>query len=57
VELIKSAYIYKSFVFEVEVFWIVTPCGVAVGYQRLGPLKRWYPPTTPHGFTTQKTST
>jgi hypothetical protein len=52
----------------VEVFWIVTPCGIVVGYQRFGgpcclhlqgemkAPKRWYPSTTLHGVTTQKTS-
>jgi hypothetical protein len=53
-------------IFQVEVFWVVTPCSVVVGYQRFrgsccrhlhGPLERWYPTTTLHGFTTQKTST
>jgi hypothetical protein len=53
--------------YEVEVFWVVTPCNVAVGYKdcrgpwclclQSGPLKRWYPTTTLHGVTTQKTST
>jgi len=50
---------------KVEVFWLVTPCSVVVGYQRfrgpcclhLHPLKRWYPTTTLNGVTNQKTST
>jgi hypothetical protein len=52
---------------QVEVFWIVTPCTVAVGYQGFGgpywrrkdqgPPKRWYLTVTLHGVTTQKTST
>jgi len=52
--------------FQVKVFWIVMPCSVVVGYQRFGgpswrwrqhgPLKRWYPTTTPHCVRTQKTS-
>jgi hypothetical protein len=55
---------------QVEVFWIVMPCRVAVGYQHFGrpcclhlqgevfqgPLKHYYPTTTLLGFTTQKTS-
>jgi hypothetical protein len=55
---------------QVDVFWDVTPCSVVVGYQRFrgtfcldrhwrrrqhGPLKRWYPTTTLHGVTSQKT--
>jgi hypothetical protein len=49
---------------QVEFFWVVTPCSVKVGYQRLGgqgrwrlqaPPKLWYPTTTLHGVTTQKT--
>jgi hypothetical protein len=55
--------------FIVEVFWIVTPCSVVVGYQNFRgqssprrwrqhvPPKRWYPTTTLHGVTTQMTST
>jgi hypothetical protein len=48
---------------QVEVFWVVTPCNVAVGYQRFegpcclhlqGEVKRWYRSTTLHGVTTQK---
>jgi len=52
--------------FQVEVFWVVTPCSEVVGYQRFrgpccihlqGEVKRWYPTITLHGVTTQKTST
>jgi len=53
---------------QVEVFWVVMLCGVVVRYQlfrgswclifkQQGPLKCWHPTTTPHGITTQKTST
>jgi hypothetical protein len=57
---------------QVEDFWVVTPCSVVVGYHSFrgpcclhlqgewrqhGRLKRWYPPTTLHGVTTQKSST
>jgi len=42
--------------FQVEVFCVVTPCNVVVGYQRR-PVKRGYPTTTLNGVTTQKTST
>jgi len=41
---------------QVEVFWVMTPCSVAVGYHRFGepcclhfqqgPPKHWYPVTT-----------
>jgi len=41
--------------FQVEVFWILTPCSVVVKHQLSGNL-RWYPTTTLHGVTTQKTS-
>jgi len=44
--------------FHVEVSWVVTLCGVVVGYQRFGgpcclhlqrgPPRCWYPTTTPH---------
>jgi hypothetical protein len=27
---------FKEAMFEVEVFWIVTPCSVVVGYRRFG---------------------
>jgi hypothetical protein len=42
--------------FQVEVFWVVLPFNVVVGYQRFwGP---WLPPSeTLNGVTTQKTST
>jgi len=54
--------------FLVEVFWVVTPCNVVVRCQHFkGHItlkveaawtpKRWYPTTTLHGVTTQKTST
>jgi len=53
---------------QVQVFWVVTPCSVAVGYHRFQwpspwrwrqqcPPKRRYPAATVHGVTTQKTST
>jgi len=25
---------YKAVIFQVEVFWVVTPCSVVIGYQR-----------------------
>jgi len=57
-------YVYASFeaftavMFQVQVFWIVTPYIVVVGYQRFrGPccLHRWYPTTSLRGFTTLNT--
>jgi len=46
----------------IKVFWVVTPGRVAIGYQHftydggsMTPLKIWYPTTTLHGITTQKT--
>jgi len=62
----------RILMFQVEVFWVVTPCIVVVGYQSFGgpcclhlqgdgrqhgSPKRWRPTTTLHGITTQKTST
>jgi len=50
-------------VYQVDVFWVVTPCSVMVGYRRFGglrqygPRKRWYPTTTLHGVTTRNTTT
>jgi hypothetical protein len=57
---------------QVEVFWVVTPCNVAVGYRRFGipalppssrwsdwrhaPLKRWHPTATLRGVRTQNAS-
>jgi len=46
----------------VDVFWVMTPCSIMVGYQcwrwrQHGRLQRWYPTTPLHGITTQKTST
>jgi hypothetical protein len=50
--------------FQVEAFWVVTPCSVVVGYKRFGgprclhlqgEVKRWYPTPTLRGITTQKT--
>jgi len=52
--------------FQVEVFWFVTPCNIVVGYfLHLNPedgssmdlLKLWYPTITLHIFITQRTST
>jgi hypothetical protein len=55
--------------FHVEVYWVVTPRSVAVGYPRFRipcclvlqgeewTSENWYPTTTLHGVTTQKTST
>jgi hypothetical protein len=40
--------------FQVQFFWIVTPHIAVVGRQH-GPPKHWYPATTLHGITTQKT--
>jgi len=60
---------FTAVMFQVEVFWIVMPCGVMVRYQHFrsmlppssscrwrwhGPLKHWYPTTTLHSITTQK---
>jgi len=45
---------------KVNVFWVVTPCSVVVGYRCFrgscchGPLKCWYATTTLHGIATQK---
>jgi len=64
---IRDSVLRLSVMFEVEEFWVVTQCSFVVGYQSFrctcclyfqhGPLKRWYPTTTVHGVTTQKTST
>jgi len=56
---------FTAMMFQVQVFWVMTSYSVVVGwYQRFkgpccenGPLQRWYPTTTLHGVTTQKTST
>jgi len=47
----------------VEVFRVLTPCSVIVGYQHYGGRwrqrghpKRWYPTATVHSVTTQNTS-
>jgi hypothetical protein len=45
----------RTRIYKVEVFWVVTPCSVVLGYQRYRPL--FYPFTTLDGVTTQKTST
>jgi len=52
---------------DVVVFWVATPYSVVFGYQHFrgpyclhlqhGPLKCWYPSTSLHVVTTQKTST
>jgi len=50
---------------QVVVFCVVTPCSAVVGYhctshwrwRQYGPLKHWYPTTTLHTITTQKTLT
>jgi len=48
------------------VYWVVTSCSVVVEYQHFrgpcclclqGKVKCWYPATTPHSITTQKTLT
>jgi len=59
-----SSKAFAAVIFQVDVFWIVTPCNVVVGYQRfrslclpnllVWPLKCWYPTTTLNGVTTQK---
>jgi hypothetical protein len=39
------------------VFWIVALCEHVGGCQRhYVPLKRWYPPASPHGVTIKKTT-
>jgi len=52
-------------VFQVEVFWFVTPCGLHLGplsgtspwrRRQQGLSKRWYPTATLHSVTAQKTS-
>jgi len=48
-------------IFQAEVFWVVTPCSVVLEIQSedgcsMDLLKSWYPTTTLHGVTTQKTS-
>jgi len=40
--------------FQVEVFWVMTPRSEVVGYQRYRGL--WYSTPTLHGITTQNTS-
>jgi hypothetical protein len=42
---------------QVEVFWVVMPCSVAVGWREQGSPKHWYPTTTLDEVTTQKTLT
>jgi hypothetical protein len=65
----QSAGTFEAFaevMFQIEVFWPMTPFNVVVGYQHFrGPVKTeaartsesWSPTTTPHGVTAQKTST
>jgi hypothetical protein len=53
----KLSYLEAVKIFQVEVFWVVTPCIVVVGYHRFRGLKFLYPITTLHGVTTQNTST
>jgi len=39
------------------IFWVLTLGGDVVQYQCfIGPLKHWYPTTSPHGIKTQKTT-
>jgi hypothetical protein len=45
---------------QVKVFWVVTPCSVVAGYQRIGGpsgLLKMDPTTTLHSLRSQKTST
>jgi len=53
--------VYVAVKIQIEVFWVVTPCHVVVGYRPFvyifrqrqhGPPKRWYPTTTLHRVTT-----
>jgi len=52
----------KQILVLVKFFWVLTPCGVMIGYQHFrgpcclpegGPLEHWYPNMTLHGVTTQ----
>jgi len=49
--------LFTAMKIQVEVFWVVTPCDIVVGYRQHGRLKRWYPTTTLHGVIIQKIST
>jgi hypothetical protein len=52
---------FMEVMFQVELFCVVTPCGVVVGYQyfrrrQYGTLKGWYPNTILQDITIQNTS-
>jgi hypothetical protein len=47
--------VFTAVKIQVKVFWVVMPHSVAVGYHHFGG-SCWYPPTTLHSVTTQKTS-
>jgi hypothetical protein len=49
-KICKKTRLNKILLFQVEEFWVVTPCSIVVGYQRL--MGSCYHPTT-----TQQTST
>jgi len=63
-----SLKIFAVMKIQVMVFWVVTTCGVMVGYQCFGgpcclqgkvhsaPPKHWYPTVSLHGVITQKTT-
>jgi hypothetical protein len=59
--LTNTGLLAAAVMFQVEVFWIVTPCGVVIGYQRFRgtcclhlqggvTLKRWCPMTLDPGY-------
>jgi hypothetical protein len=52
--------VFTAVKIQAEVFWVVTPCSVAVGYQRFGGivvLRNVDPTAALQSVTTQKTST
>jgi len=54
--------VFTALKIQAEVFWLVPPCSVAVGYEsyriwkQQDPPKHWIPIATAHSFTAQKSS-
>jgi len=51
-----SSEAFTAVMFQAEVVWVVTLCGVVVGYQQHGLLKRLCPATTLHDVITKDLS-